>query len=90
MAEAFRQGEQGVKAVFEEHKLFTKTWDLPLSRIPPGKVFVWQGAEDKTCRVENAFRIARDVPGARFEVFEGEGHCVMFDCLENLGQTLRS
>jgi pimeloyl-ACP methyl ester carboxylesterase len=63
MAEAFRQGDQGVKAVLQEHQLFTKTWDIPLSRIPPGKVFVWQGAEDKTCRVENAFRITKDIPG---------------------------
>ncbi|MCW4047751.1 MAG: alpha/beta hydrolase [Candidatus Bathyarchaeota archaeon] len=90
MAEAFRQGDKGVKAVLQEHQLFTKTWDIPLSRIPPDKVFVWQGAEDKTCRVENAFRIARDVPGARLEVFEGKGHCVMFDYLEKLGEILRS
>jgi pimeloyl-ACP methyl ester carboxylesterase len=90
MAEAFRQGDQGVKAVLEEHRLFTKTWNLPLSRIPPGKVFVWQGADDKTCRVDNAYRIARDVPGAHLEIFEGKGHCVMFDYLDKLGETLRS
>jgi pimeloyl-ACP methyl ester carboxylesterase len=90
MAEAFRQGDQGVRAVFEEHQLFTKTWDVPLSRIPSGKVFVWQGAEDKTCRVDNAYIIAREVPGARLEVFEGKGHCVMFDYFERLGLLLRS
>lgn len=90
MAEAFRQGDQGVKAVLQEHQLFTKKWDIPLSKIPPGKVFVWQGAEDKTCRVENAFRIAKDVPGAKLEIFEGKGHCVMFDYLEKLGAILRS
>jgi pimeloyl-ACP methyl ester carboxylesterase len=89
MAEAFRQGDSGVKAVFEEHQLFTKTWDVPLSRIPSGKVFVWQGAEDKTCRVDNAYRIAKQVPGARLEVFEGKGHCFMFDYLDKLGETLR-
>jgi pimeloyl-ACP methyl ester carboxylesterase len=90
MAEAFRQGDQGVKAVFEEHQLFTKTWDVPLSRIPSGKVSVWQGAEDKTCRVDNAYRIAREVPGARLKVFEGKGHCVMFDYFDRLGVLLRS
>lgn len=89
MTEAFRQGNQGVKAVLQEHQLFTKTWDVPLSRIPPGKVSVWQGADDKTCRVDNAFRIARDVPGAHLEIFEGKGHCVMFDYLDKLGETLR-
>jgi pimeloyl-ACP methyl ester carboxylesterase len=90
MAEAFRQGDIGVKAVFDEHQLFTKTWDVPLSRIPSGKVFVWQGAEDKTCRVDNAYRIAREVPGAHLEVFEGKGHCVMFNYFERLGVLLRS
>jgi len=90
MAEAFRQGDSGVKAVFEEHQLFTKTWDVPLARIPSGKVFVWQGAEDKTCRVDNAYRIAKDVPGAHLEIFQGKGHCVMFDYLDKLGETLRS
>lgn len=90
MAEAFRQGNQGVKAVLQEHQLFTKTWDVPLSRISPGKVFVWQGACDKTCRVDNAIRIARDVPGAHLEIFEGKGHCVMFDYLKKLSEILRS
>jgi pimeloyl-ACP methyl ester carboxylesterase len=90
MAEAFRQGDLGVKAVLQEHQLFMKNWELPLSRIPPGKVFVWHGACDMTCRVENAFRNAKDVPGAQLEVFEGKGHCVMFDYVDKLGETLRS
>lgn len=89
MAEAFRQGNQSVKAVFQEHMLFMKPWDVPLSRIPRGKVFVWQGADDKTCRVDNAFRLVKAVPGARLEVFVGKGHCVMFDYLEKLGEILR-
>jgi pimeloyl-ACP methyl ester carboxylesterase len=90
MAEAFRQGSQGVQAVLQEHQLFMKTWDVPLSRIPSGKVFVWQGTDDRTCRVDNAFRIAKAVPGARLEIFEGKGHCVMFDNLGKLGEILRS
>jgi hypothetical protein len=59
MAEAFRQGNLGVKTVFLEHQLFIEPWPVSLSGIPAGKVFVWQGAEDKTCRVDNAYRIAR-------------------------------
>ena len=86
MAEAFRQGKQGVKAVLQEHALFMKPWNVPLSRIPLGRVIVWQGAEDKTCRVDNAFRLAREVPDAHVEVFQGKGHCVMFDNLEKLGE----
>jgi pimeloyl-ACP methyl ester carboxylesterase len=86
MAEAFRQGNQGVKAVLQEHALFMKPWDVPLSSIPSGRVFVWQGAEDKTCRVDNAFRLIREVPDAHVEVFQGKGHFVMFDNLEKLGE----
>ncbi len=88
MAEAFRQGSQSVKAVLQEHQLFMKTWDVPLSKIPSGKVFVWQGADDKTCRVDNALRIAKAVPDAQLEVFAEKGHCVMFDYLGKLGKIL--
>ena len=90
MAEAFRQENNGVKAVFQEHQLFMKPWAEPISRIPPSKVCVWQGTEDTTCRVDNAYRLVKAVPNACIEVFEGEGHCVMFDNLEKLGKLLGS
>jgi len=86
MAEAFRQGNQGVKAVLQEHTLFMKPWDVPLTRVPCGKVFVWQGTEDKTCRVDNAFRLAREVSNAHVQIFKGKGHFVMFDNLKKLGE----
>jgi pimeloyl-ACP methyl ester carboxylesterase len=88
MAEAFRQGDDGVKAVFQEHQLFMKTWPKEVSRIPQGSVDVWQGTDDKTCRVDNAYRIGEVFPGAHLEIFQGKGHCVMFDNLEKLGETL--
>jgi pimeloyl-ACP methyl ester carboxylesterase len=88
MVEAFRQGNQSVKAVVQEHRLFMKPWDVPLERIPRDKVFVWQGAADKTCRVDNAFRLAKAVPSSHVEIFKGKGHCVMFDNLEKLGELL--
>jgi pimeloyl-ACP methyl ester carboxylesterase len=84
MAEAFRQENNGVKAVFQEHQLFMKPWAEPISLIPSDKVCVWQGTEDTTCRVENAYRLVKTVPNASLEVFDGEGHCVMFDNLEKL------
>ncbi len=86
MAEAFRQGNQGVKAVLQEHTLFMKPWDVPLTRVPCGKVFIWQGTEDKTCRVDNAFRLAREVSNAHVQIFKGKGHFVMFDNLKKLGE----
>jgi pimeloyl-ACP methyl ester carboxylesterase len=90
MAEAFRQENDGVKAVFQEHQLFMKPWAEPISQIPPSKVCLWHGTEDTTCRVENAYRLVEAVPNASLEVFEGEGHCVMFSNLEKLGKLLGS
>jgi pimeloyl-ACP methyl ester carboxylesterase len=90
MAEAFRQNNDGVKAVFQEHQLFMKPWAEPISLIPSGKVTVWHGIEDTACRVENAHRIGKAVPNAIVEIFKGEGHCVMFDNLLKLRKILRS
>jgi pimeloyl-ACP methyl ester carboxylesterase len=90
MAEAFRHENDGVKAVFQEHQLFIKPWAEPISLIPPGKVCVWHGTEDTTCRVDNAYRTVEAVPNACLEVFEGKGHCVMFDNLPKLHKTLSS
>jgi pimeloyl-ACP methyl ester carboxylesterase len=88
MAEGFRQENDGVKAVFQEHMLFTKPWTGPVSLIPINKVYVWHGTEDTTCRVDNAYRLVKAVPNACLEVFEGEGHCVMFDNLQKLSEIL--
>jgi pimeloyl-ACP methyl ester carboxylesterase len=90
MAEGFRQENDGVKAVFQEHQLFIKPWAEPISQIPIGKVSIWHGTEDTTCRVDNAYRLVKAVPNARLEVFEGEGHCVMFDKLQQLHKTFNS
>jgi pimeloyl-ACP methyl ester carboxylesterase len=88
MAEAFRQEDEGVKAVLQEHQFFMKPWAEPISFIPPGKVWIWHGTEDNTCRVENAHITAKAVPNAQLEVFRGEGHCVLFDNIEKLHETL--
>jgi pimeloyl-ACP methyl ester carboxylesterase len=89
MAEGFRQETDGVKAVFQEHQLFIKNWAEPIMQISPGKVCIWQGAEDTTCRVDNAYRLVKSVPNACLEIFEHKGHCVMFDNLPKLSKTLR-
>ena len=89
MAEAFRQGD-GVKAVLREHQAFMKPWSFSFSRIPAGKLVIWQGSQDKTCRVANAYLIAKNVLGSQLDVFEGAGHCVMFDNLGKLGKLLGS
>jgi len=89
MTEGFRQETDSVKAVFQEHQLFIKNWTEPISQIPPRKVCVWQGTEDTTCRVDNAYRLVKSVPNACLEIFERKGHCVMFDNLLKLSKTLR-
>jgi pimeloyl-ACP methyl ester carboxylesterase len=88
IAEGFRQEDDSVKAVFQEHQLFIKPWVEPISLIPPGKVCFWHGTEDTTCRVDNAYRLVEAVPNACLEIFDGEGHCVMFDNFEKLGELL--
>jgi pimeloyl-ACP methyl ester carboxylesterase len=88
MVEAFRQGKLGVKAVVEEHQLFVKSWDLPFSRMDGGDFWVWQGAQDLTCRVSNAYAIAKAVPRAVLEIFSDSGHLVMFEHLDRLGSIL--
>jgi pimeloyl-ACP methyl ester carboxylesterase len=90
MAEAFRQGDMSVKAVVEEHQIFMGPWPFAFSRVPTGKLFIWHGSEDKTCRVDNAYALSRSVDGSVLEVFPGKGHCVMFGEFKKLGGLLRS
>ncbi len=88
VAEGFRQGDKGIEAIVQEHQLFVKPWGLPFSRITGEKLCIWQGIEDKTCRTENAYKIAEKIPGAKTQIFQGSGHCVLFDHLDRLQRTL--
>jgi pimeloyl-ACP methyl ester carboxylesterase len=88
MAEAFRQGTFGVKAVLEEHKLFLKPWDFHF-KVPNDKLHIWHGSEDKTCPVSNAYELSRTVGSGKLELFEGHGHCVMFENLPKLGELFK-
>jgi pimeloyl-ACP methyl ester carboxylesterase len=86
MVEAFRQSDVGVKAVVEEHQIFMKPWNLSFGGITDDQLHIWHGAEDKTCRVSNAYALSRAVPSAKLEIFMDSGHCVMFENLEKLGK----
>ena len=86
MAEAFRQ-KTGVQAVLDEHKLFLNPWNLPFSKVS-GKLWIWHGQEDKTCPVNNAYSIARKFKGADLEIFPRQGHCVLFDNIDQLSRFL--
>jgi pimeloyl-ACP methyl ester carboxylesterase len=88
MAEGFRH-ENSVKAVFQEHRLFLKPWSENLSRIPAGKLTLWQGAQDKTCPVDSVYKIAEAANGTNVELFPDEGHCVMFAQTQKLGSAFK-
>ncbi|MCL2134010.1 MAG: alpha/beta hydrolase [Candidatus Bathyarchaeota archaeon] len=88
IAEAFRQNNS-INVVLEEHKLFLKPWNIPFKNIG-NKLNVWQGTEDKTCPIKNAYSIAHKVKGCNLEIFPKQGHCVMFDNLEKLIELLKT
>jgi len=90
MAEAFRQGNTGVKAVLNEHQMFTKPWSFRLSPGCADKLTIWHGAEDKTCRVENAYQLSGFSGSTNVRVFLGKGHCVMFGAAEELAALLKN
>jgi pimeloyl-ACP methyl ester carboxylesterase len=90
MVEAFRQGDEGVKAVVGEHRLFLRLWNLPFNNIDGSKLHIWHGSEDLTCQLNNAYSIAKNVPNAKLEVFQGAGHCVMFDHMDKLAEILEA
>ncbi len=87
MAEAFRQ-ESGVNAVVDEHMLFLKPWGFSLGNIPAGKLVVWHGEDDKTINVRNGYAIADQIRGSQLEVFNGKGHCAMFNYKDRLAKAL--
>lgn len=87
MSEAFRQ-ESGVNAVVDEHMLFLKPWGFSFENVPEGKLVIWQGEEDKTCNVDNAYALNRLIGGSELYVFKGRGHCALFENLDKLAEVL--
>jgi pimeloyl-ACP methyl ester carboxylesterase len=87
MAEAFRQ-DSGVSTVVDEHMLFLKPWGFSLENIPAGKLVVWHGADDKTVSVSNGYALADAVKGSQLEVFNGLGHCAIFNYKDKLAEVL--
>jgi pimeloyl-ACP methyl ester carboxylesterase len=73
-----------------EHQAFLKPWPFSFSKVPAGKLAVWHGSEDKTSRIANAYLIAEAVAGSQLEVFEDEGHCVLFENFRRLGKLFAS
>ena len=88
MVEAFRQGEESIKAIVDEHRLFLRPWNLPFDKIDGNRLHIWHGNDDLTCRVTNAYSLAKTIPNANLEVFKDAGHYVMYDHLERMALVL--
>ena len=88
--EAYRQGSNSIRAMIQETKLIKKGWDVDLSQIPSGLVYLWHGTADKTVPVSNAYKNAKAIPGAHLEIFEGGDHGLFLGNLEKLGEILSS
>lgn len=89
IVESYRQGEDSVRSLYEERLLMNKGWDVDLSQIPHGLVYILHGTDDKRIPVVNAYRNSEAIPGAQLEIVEGKGHFFWFDDLEKLDEILR-
>jgi len=90
MAEFYRQGSDSIKAMIQEVKFMKKGWEVDLSQIPSGLVYIWHGTADTNIPVSNAYKNAKAIPGAHLEIFEGGGHMIFLDNIEKLGEILSS
>jgi len=89
MKEAFRQNNS-INSVLEEHKLFLNPWNLPFKNLNNKVLWIWQGTEDKTCPIKNAYNIAHKAKGCNLEIFPTQGHYAMFDNIEKLKERLKT
>jgi len=88
--ESYRQGSDSIRAMIQEMKLMKKGWEVDLSKIPSGLVYIWHGTADKNVPVSNAYKNAKAIPGAHLEIFEGGGHGLFLGNLEKLGEIINS
>ena len=86
--EAFRQNNS-INTVLEEHKLFLNPWNLPFKNVK-NKIWIWQGTEDKTCPIKNAYNIAHKIKNCNLEIFPNQGHYTIFDNIEKLAERLQT
>jgi len=90
IVEFYRQGSDSIKAKVQEVKFMKKGWEVDLSQILPGLVYIWHGTADTNVPVSNAYKNAKAIPGAHLEIFEGGGHMIIFDNIERLIEILGS
>jgi pimeloyl-ACP methyl ester carboxylesterase len=74
----------------QEIKLMKNGWEVDLSQISPGVVYIWHGTTDTNVPVSNAYKNAKAIPGAHLEIFEGAGHTISLFNMEKLFEILGS
>ncbi len=64
---------RGIDGWFDDDIAFTRAWGFELSsiRVP---VRVWQGEQDRMVPVGHGRWLAEQIPGARAEIHQGDGH----------------
>jgi len=87
--ESYRQVSDSIRAMIQETRLMRKGWEVDLSQIPSGLVYIWHGTADKIVPVSNAYKNAKAIPGAHLEIFEGGGHGLFLVNLEKIGEILK-
>lgn len=88
MKEAYHQGSDSIRGMIQERILMKKGWDADLTKIPSGTVNIWHGTLDKNIPIDNAYRNSEAISRANLEIFEGEGHTLLFNNLKRLGEIL--
>jgi len=88
--EAYRQGSDSIRAMIQEVKLMKRGWEVDLSHIPSGLIYIWHGTADRNAPVSNAYKNAKAIPGAHLEIFEGGGHVLFYDNPGKLAEILGS
>jgi pimeloyl-ACP methyl ester carboxylesterase len=83
--ECFRQGSSGL---VEDATLLYHDWGIEWSRIAV-PVSLWQGTDDHLVPAAINKPIADAIPGARWNIVEGAGHCVMLGEMDAILATCR-
>ncbi len=85
-----RRPKSSIRALVQELRLMNKGWDVDLSQIPLGLVYIWHGSADTQALVSSAYRNSKIIPGVHLKIFENEGHMFWLNHLEELGELLGS
>jgi len=81
--ESFRQGFKGV---YQEGKIYSKSWDFNIGDISPNlKVCLWHGEADLNVPVSMGYAMCKAIPNCTGKFYPEEGHfSVVFNYFEEI------